>query len=67
MSGGNPCPPLVIGVGIGGTAEKAMTMAKHSLFRKIGDRNDDPEVAELEGELLRARALEVERLAGREA
>ena len=33
MSGGNPCPPLVIGVGIGGTAEKAMTMAKHTLFR----------------------------------
>lgn len=54
MSGGNPCPPLVIGVGVGGTAEKAMTMAKHSLFRKIGDRNEDPEVAELEGELLRA-------------
>ena len=54
MSGGNPCPPLVIGVGIGGTAEKAMTMAKHSLFRKIGDRNEDPEVADLEGELLKA-------------
>jgi fumarate hydratase subunit alpha len=54
MSGGNPCPPLVIGVGVGGTAEKAMTMAKHTLFRKIGQRNEDPEVAELEGELLRA-------------
>lgn len=54
MSGGNPCPPLVIGVGIGGTAEKAMTMAKHSLFRKIGERNDDDEVAQLEAELLDA-------------
>jgi len=54
MSGGNPCPPLVIGVGVGGTAEKAMAIAKHSLFRKIGQRNPDPEVAELEGELLRA-------------
>lgn len=54
MSGGNPCPPLVIGVGIGGTAEKAMTMAKHSLFRKIGERNDDAEVAQLEAELLDA-------------
>jgi fumarate hydratase subunit alpha len=54
MSGGNPCPPLVIGVGIGGTAEKAMTMAKHSLFRKIGDRNADDEVAQLEAELLDA-------------
>ncbi len=54
MSGGNPCPPLVIGVGIGGTAEKAMTMAKHSLFRKIGSRHVDDEVAGLEDELLEA-------------
>ena len=54
MSGGNPCPPLVIGVGIGGTAEKAMTIAKHSLFRKIGSRHEDPEVAVLEDELLEA-------------
>lgn len=54
MSGGNPCPPLVIGVGVGGTAEKAMTMAKHSLFRKIGQRNIDAEVADLERELLTA-------------
>ncbi len=54
MSGGNPCPPLVIGVGIGGTAEKAMAIAKHSLFRKIGSRHDDEEVAALEDELLEA-------------
>ncbi len=54
ISGGNPCPPLVIGVGIGGTAEKAMTIAKHSLFRKIGSRNSDPEVADLEDELFEA-------------
>jgi fumarate hydratase subunit alpha len=54
LSGGNPCPPLVIGVGIGGTAEKAMTMAKHSLFRKIGSRHQDGEVAQLEDELLEA-------------
>jgi len=54
MSGGNPCPPLVIGVGIGGTAEKAMTMAKHTLFRQIGSRNPDDEVALLEDELLQA-------------
>lgn len=54
MSGGNPCPPLVIGVGIGGTAEKAMTMAKHTLFRKIGSRHADDEVAALEDELLEA-------------
>ncbi|GAB4330443.1 MAG: fumarate hydratase [Dehalococcoidia bacterium] len=54
ISGGNPCPPLVIGVGVGGTAEKAMTIAKHALFRKIGQRNPDPEVADLERELLDA-------------
>lgn len=54
MSGGNPCPPLVIGVGVGGTAEKAMTIAKHSLFRKVGSRNPDPVTAELEDELLAA-------------
>ncbi len=54
LSGGNPCPPLVIGVGVGGTAEKAMTMAKHSLFRAIGERNPDTEVATLEGDLLEA-------------
>ena len=54
MSGGNPCPPLVIGVGVGGTAEKAMTMAKHTLFRKIGSRHEDAEVAALEDELLEA-------------
>jgi fumarate hydratase subunit alpha len=54
MSGGNPCPPLVIGVGIGGTAEKAMAIAKHSLFRKIGSRHGDPEVAALEDELMEA-------------
>lgn len=54
MSGGNPCPPLIIGVGIGGTAEKAMTIAKHSLFRLVGSRNADPETAALEDELLEA-------------
>ena len=54
LSGGNPCPPLIIGVGVGGTAEKAMTMAKHSLFRTIGERNPDSDVAALEGELLEA-------------
>ena len=54
ISGGNPCPPLVIGVGIGGTAEKAMTMAKHTLFRKIGSLHPDEEVAALEDELLEA-------------
>ena len=51
-AGSNPCPPIIVGVGIGGTAEKAMDLAKRSLLRKIGDHNPDPETAELEKELL---------------
>jgi fumarate hydratase subunit alpha len=51
-AGGNPCPPLIIGVGIGGTAEKAMLLAKKSLLRPVGRPNPDPEVAELEQEIL---------------
>jgi len=52
-AGSNPCPPIIVGVGIGGTAEKTMLMAKKALLRKIGLHNPDPEVAELEKELLR--------------
>ena len=52
-SAGNPCPPLIVGVGIGGTAEHCMYLAKKSLLRKVDDANPDPEVAELEAELLR--------------
>jgi fumarate hydratase subunit alpha len=51
-AGGNPCPPLIIGLGIGGTAEKAMLLAKEALLRKIGEPNPDPEVARLENEIL---------------
>jgi fumarate hydratase subunit alpha len=51
-AGSNPCPPVVVGVGIGGTAEKAMALAKKSLLRQIGENNPDPEVAEVEKELL---------------
>jgi fumarate hydratase subunit alpha len=51
-AGSNPCPPVVVGVGIGGTAEKAMSLAKKSLLREIGSNNTDPEVAGLEKELL---------------
>jgi fumarate hydratase subunit alpha len=51
-AGGNPCPPLVIGLGIGATAEKAMLMAKEALLRKVGEPNPDPEVAKLEKEVL---------------
>ena len=51
-AGSNPCPPIIVGVGIGGTAEKTMMLAKKSLLRKVGEHNADPEVADLEKELL---------------
>jgi fumarate hydratase subunit alpha len=51
-SGANPCPPLVIGVGIGGTFEKAALIAKHALLRPIGTTNPDPELAAIENDLL---------------
>ena len=51
-AGSNPCPPIIVGVGIGGTAEKTMMLAKKALLRKIGEHNADSEVASLEKELL---------------
>jgi len=51
-SGSNPCPPIIIGLGIGGTTDKTMAMAKKALLRKVGEPNPDPEVAELEKEIL---------------
>ena len=51
-SGANPCPPLVIGVGIGGTFEKAALIAKKALLRPVGSKNPDSELVALEEELL---------------
>lgn len=51
-AGGNSCPPLIIGVGIGGTGEKAMLLAKKALLRKVAQPNPNPEIAELEKEIL---------------
>lgn len=51
-AGANPCPPLIIGLGIGATADGAMLLAKKALLRQIGKPNPDPEVADLEKELL---------------
>lgn len=48
----NPCPPVIIGVGLGGTLEKAALMSKHALFREIGSPNPDPTLDALEKELL---------------
>lgn len=51
-SGSNPCPPTVVGVGIGGTFERSALLAKKALVRKIGERNADPELARIEVEVL---------------
>jgi fumarate hydratase subunit alpha len=51
-SGSNPCPPTVVGVGIGGTFEQSALLAKKALARKIGERNADPELAAIEVEVL---------------
>ena len=51
-AGSNPCPPTIVGVGIGGSAEKAMILAKKALLRTVGEPSPDPEVVELEKELL---------------
>ena len=52
QAGGNPCPPIVIGVGIGGTMDKAALMAKRALLRPIGERSPKPHIKQLEEELL---------------
>ena len=51
-AGPNPCPPIVVGVGIGGTFDKAALMAKQALMRSVDERNAVPYYAELEQELL---------------
>ncbi|NLB88241.1 MAG: fumarate hydratase, partial [Syntrophomonadaceae bacterium] len=53
-AGGNPCPPIIIGVGIGGNMEKAAFLAKKALLRPIDIRNLDPKIADLEVEWLEA-------------
>ena len=51
-AGSNPCPPVVVGIGIGGTIEKTTLLAKQALLRTIGEHNPNPEVAKIEKELL---------------
>ena len=51
-SGSNPCPPTIVGVGIGGTFEQAALLAKKSLLRPLGSRNSDPDLDKLESEIL---------------
>ena len=52
VAGSNPCPPVIVGVGLGGTLEKACELSKHALFRKLGSSSPDPERDNLEKYLL---------------
>ena len=52
-SGGNPCPPIIVGVGIGGNFEKCAQLAKESLLRPLGEHHPDPRYAEVEKEVLK--------------
>ncbi|NJF25705.1 fumarate hydratase [Thermococcus sp. Bubb.Bath] len=51
--GGKPCPPVILGVGIGGSADHSLKLAKKALLRRIGERNPDGRIANLEEELLK--------------
>lgn len=51
-AGANPCPPIIVGVGIGGTMERCAYLAKKALLREVGSVNQDQQLAELEHELL---------------
>jgi len=51
QAGGNPCPPIVVGVGIGGNFERVAMLAKEALLRPINDEHPDPEVAAIEKEI----------------
>ena len=53
QAGANPCPPIIVGVGIGGTMEKAAYLAKKSLLREAGKPNPDKSIAALEQELMK--------------
>lgn len=52
-TGGNPCPPTIVGVGIGGGADLAMKLGKKSLLRPVGDRHKDKTIAAIEEELIK--------------
>jgi fumarate hydratase subunit alpha/L(+)-tartrate dehydratase alpha subunit len=54
QSGSNPCPPCIIGVGIGGTADLVSVLAKKAIVRPVGSKNHDPQLAQIEEELLDA-------------
>jgi len=51
-AGSNPCPPVIVGVGIGGTVERTVMLAERTLLRKVGEPSPDADVAEREKEIL---------------
>jgi len=51
-SGSNPCPPIIVGVGIGGTYDKCAWLSKKALLRELGSKHPDPFYADMEAELL---------------
>lgn len=53
-AGANPCPPIIVGVGIGGTMEKSAYLSKKALLRPVGEKNPNPMLANLEEELLQS-------------
>jgi len=52
-SGSNPCPPTIVGIGIGGTFERSAILAKKAILREMGERNPDPELAKIEQDILK--------------
>ena len=53
-AGGKPCPPTIVGIGLGGGADLSLKLAKKSLLREVGIRHENPEIAKLEKDLLKA-------------
>lgn len=51
-AGGKPCPPIIVGVGVGGSSDLALKLAKKALLKKIGERNKNEKIAELEESIL---------------
>jgi len=51
-AGANPCPPIIVGVGVGGTIDQTTRIAKKSLLRQVDEAHPDPEVAALEADIL---------------
>jgi fumarate hydratase subunit alpha len=51
-AGGKPCPPLIVGIGIGGNLEKSALIAKEAILRDLDEENPDPILRKLEAEIL---------------